>query len=120
LVTFKAYIIIFKICHVYFNKFLVDWTGREQADMTGLRLKRMNLSYDSITHSTMDRAVETAQIIHRRLQSTVPLPLATDEMIIAGAPIPPNPTLSYWKFPDRVRIILKAECLLILAMKIII
>jgi len=72
--------------------------GQQQAAMTGQRLKAMNLSFDSIIHSTLERAVHTAQIIHSYM-STVPI--RADDMLVEGGPIPPNPTVSYWKLPER-------------------
>jgi len=67
--------------------------------MTGDRLRAMNLAYSEIVHSTMDRAVETAQIIHRYLPQ---LPIRTDEMLVEGGPIPPSPTITYWHLPQKV------------------
>jgi len=72
--------------------------GEQQAAMTGQRLRSMNLTYQVIVHSTLERAVQTAQIIHKHI-STVPL--RADEMLVEGGPIPPNPTVSYWKLPER-------------------
>jgi len=72
--------------------------GEQQAAMTGQRLKAMNLTYDSIVHSTLERADQTAHIIHSYI-STVPI--RGDDMLVEGGPIPPNPTVSYWKLPER-------------------
>jgi len=72
--------------------------GQQQAAMTGQRLKAMNISFESITHSTLERAVQTAQIIHSYIQT---VPIRPDEMLVEGGPISPNPTVSYWKLPER-------------------
>lgn len=72
--------------------------GREQADLTGRRLKEMNLTYKAIVHSTLERADETAQLIHSHIPR---VPLGMDDMLREGGPIPPNPTVSYWGLPER-------------------
>ena len=74
--------------------------GRAQVELTAQRLRRMNLTYVSITHSTLERAVETAEIIRSHLRHVAVTP---DEMLVEGGPVPPNPTISYWRLPDRVR-----------------
>lgn len=43
--------------------------GREQARLTGLRLKELGLPYTRIVMSSMTRAVETAQIISKEIPS---------------------------------------------------
>ena len=74
-------------------------SGREQAALTGDRLRQTNLTYNEIVHSTLDRAVETASIIGRYLPST---PLRADDMIVEGGPVPPLPTVTYWHLPQKV------------------
>ena len=74
--------------------------GREQAAITGERLRQANLSYNEIIHSTLDRAVQTAQIIHSYLPR---VPLHADEMLVEGGPVPPIPTITYWHLPQKVR-----------------
>ena len=73
--------------------------GREQAAITGERLRQANISYNEIIHSTLDRAVQTAQIIHSYLPR---VPLHADEMLVEGGPIPPVPTITYWHLPQKV------------------
>jgi len=73
--------------------------GREQAAMTGERLRQSNISYSEIIHSTMDRAVETARIIHYYLPSS---PLRGDDLLVEGGPVPPVPTITYWQLPQKV------------------
>ncbi|KAL1451301.1 hypothetical protein MTO96_043865 [Rhipicephalus appendiculatus] len=62
--------------------------GRKQADMTGQRLKQTGIPFTRMVHSTMERATETAEIIHKHLQS---LPMEPCELICEGAPVPPEP-----------------------------
>ena len=42
--------------------------GREQAELTGQRLAALGLKYDTLVHSSMSRATETANIISKHLQ----------------------------------------------------
>lgn len=62
--------------------------GRKQADMTGQRLKETGIPFTRMVHSTMTRATETAEIIHKHLQW---LPMEPCELICEGAPVPPEP-----------------------------
>lgn len=41
--------------------------GREQAELTGLRLASLGLKFNKIVHSSMTRAVETTEIISKHL-----------------------------------------------------
>jgi len=75
--------------------------GREQAALTGEKLRQSNISYVELIHSTLDRAVETADIIHQYLPNTR---LRGDEILIEGGPIPPQPTIPYWQLPPQVRL----------------
>lgn len=74
--------------------------GRKQADMTGERLKQMGIPFTRIIHSTMCRATETAEIIHKHLPS---LSMEPCELICEGAPVPPEPPFRYtgWNPSDR-------------------
>ena len=65
-------------------------SGREQAALTGERLRQTNITYNEIIHSTLDRAVETASIIGHYLPS---VPLRADDMLVEGGPVPPLPTV---------------------------
>ena len=58
------------------------------------------MPYQSITHSTMIRARETAELVHAHLPD---LPIQEDGMLIEGGPEPPHPTITYWGLPERVR-----------------
>ena len=68
--------------------------------MTGERLRQANLSYAEIVHSTLDRAVQTAEIIHKHLMPTTPI--HADDMLVEGGPVPPLPTITYWQLPLKV------------------
>jgi len=78
----------------------IFFVGCEQAAMTGERLRQANLSYTEIVHSTLDRAVQTAQIIHKYLPTA---PLHADDLLVEGGPIPPLPTITYWQLPQKVK-----------------
>lgn len=41
--------------------------GREQAELTGMRLASLGLKFDKIVHSSMTRATETTNIISKHL-----------------------------------------------------
>jgi serine/threonine-protein phosphatase PGAM5 len=75
------------------------FTGREQANATGRRLKELGMPYGAIIHSPLDRAVETAQIIHKHLSD---VPVHVDDILQEGGPVPPEPTITYWGLPERV------------------
>ncbi|XP_018908302.1 serine/threonine-protein phosphatase PGAM5, mitochondrial isoform X3 [Bemisia tabaci] len=73
--------------------------GRRQAELTGSRLQALNLPYNSIIHSSMQRAIETATIIHKFLPD---VPMSSCSMLEEGAPYPPEPQVSHWK-PEAVQ-----------------
>ncbi|XP_070204213.1 serine/threonine-protein phosphatase PGAM5, mitochondrial-like isoform X3 [Littorina saxatilis] len=68
--------------------------GREQAEITGQRLRDLDLDYTRMVSSTMARAVETADIIHKYLPG---LQLDRDDILREGAPIKPEPYHSTWR-----------------------
>ncbi|KAL1467007.1 hypothetical protein MTO96_005873 [Rhipicephalus appendiculatus] len=68
--------------------------GRRQANLTGSRLQQLGIPFCQLTHSTMTRAAETAEIIHQHLPH---LPLYQCELIREGEPIPPEPQYGIWK-----------------------
>ena len=68
--------------------------GRGQADMIGLRLKELGLPYTKIIKSTMTRATETADIIHKHFPD---LPASSCDFIREGSPIVPDPPSSHWR-----------------------
>lgn len=71
--------------------------GREQAEMTGLRLNEIGKLYkfNKLHHSTMIRAIETAEIIRTKLPKDIPVNV--DPLLCEGAPIPPEPPVGHWK-----------------------
>ncbi|KAK2154794.1 hypothetical protein LSH36_257g03081 [Paralvinella palmiformis] len=72
--------------------------GRYQAKLTGMRLRALNIAFDRIVHSDLERATQTAQLIRAQLAD---LPMIADPMLVEGGPVPPEPTISYWSLPDR-------------------
>ncbi|XP_023370727.1 serine/threonine-protein phosphatase PGAM5, mitochondrial isoform X3 [Otolemur garnettii] len=72
--------------------------GREQAELTGLRLASLGLKFDRIVHSSMTRAVETTDIIGKHLPGVCKV---STDLLREGAPIEPDPPVSHWK-PEAV------------------
>ncbi|KAM4827308.1 serine/threonine-protein phosphatase PGAM5, mitochondrial isoform 2-T2 [Thomomys bottae] len=72
--------------------------GREQAELTGLRLASLGLRFNKIVHSSMTRAVETTDIISKYLPG---VSRVSTDLLREGAPIEPDPPVSHWK-PDAV------------------
>ncbi|XP_046351530.1 serine/threonine-protein phosphatase PGAM5, mitochondrial-like isoform X1 [Haliotis rufescens] len=68
--------------------------GQEQADITGRRLKDLNLPYTVLISSTMTRAKETADIIHKHVPH---LSIQRNDLLREGAPIPPEPASAHWR-----------------------
>lgn len=62
---------------------------------TGERLSVLDYPWTSITQSTLTRAVETCSLIQKFLPSNIPL-VSTD-LLIEGAPVPPDPPSKHWK-----------------------
>lgn len=74
--------------------FMFKFEGREQAAMTGKRLKELDFDYTNLIHSTMTRAMETAKIIKEFLPS---IPVIECSLLEEGAPIPPEPPVGHWR-----------------------
>lgn len=70
--------------------------GRDQAAMTGKRLKELDFPYTNLVHSTMTRAIETAKIISEYIPH---VPVKECMLLEEGAPIPPEPPVGHWKPP---------------------
>lgn len=97
----------------YFDNAVVDKErfltslGRAQADLTGQRLKQLELPYAALISSTMTRALETAKLIHKHMPELTHI---TDDSLREGAPIPPEPPIGTWRpepkqfFQDGARI----------------
>jgi serine/threonine-protein phosphatase PGAM5 len=71
--------------------------GREQATITGERLKQLDIKFTETIVSTMTRAKETADIILSQLPEARKLQLKIDSMLEEGAPIGPEPKIGSWK-----------------------
>ncbi|XP_004709686.1 serine/threonine-protein phosphatase PGAM5, mitochondrial isoform X2 [Echinops telfairi] len=72
--------------------------GREQAELTGLRLASLGLKFDKIIHSSMTRATETTDIISKHLPGVCRV---STDLLREGAPIEPDPPVTHWK-PEAV------------------
>ncbi|KAM5193548.1 serine/threonine-protein phosphatase PGAM5, mitochondrial isoform 2-T2 [Mantella aurantiaca] len=70
--------------------------GREQAELTGLRLASLGMKYTHIVHSSMTRAKETTEIISKHLPG---VQKSSSDLLREGAPIRPDPPVCHWK-PD--------------------
>lgn len=68
--------------------------GREQASITGKRLKDLNFPYTRIVQSSMQRALETSQLIHVHIPG---VKVETCSLLQEGAPIPPEPPIDHWR-----------------------
>nr|XP_045015658.1 serine/threonine-protein phosphatase PGAM5, mitochondrial-like [Jaculus jaculus] len=62
--------------------------GRQQAELTGLRLASLGFRFDRLVHSSMSRAVETSDIIGRHLPG---VPRAGTDLLREAAPARPDP-----------------------------
>nr|CAB3264803.1 serine/threonine-protein phosphatase PGAM5, mitochondrial-like [Phallusia mammillata] len=73
--------------------------GKEQASLTGLRLKELGLDkkLNLVTYSTMTRAKETCDLIYKQLDA--PITLEKSDLLREGAPIEPDPPTPHWA-PD--------------------
>ena len=67
--------------------FALARVGREQADLTGQRLKELGYPYTTVINSTMSRAKETADVVCKHLPH---VPREECDLIREGAPIPPE------------------------------
>lgn len=75
--------------------------GREQAKLTGLRLKELGLPYTRLIQSTMTRATETAQIICKENPT---IPVSSCNFLREGAPIKPDPPSASWRPEEQVSV----------------
>uniref|UniRef100_A0A8D0YUL2 Serine/threonine-protein phosphatase PGAM5, mitochondrial n=2 Tax=Sus scrofa TaxID=9823 RepID=A0A8D0YUL2_PIG len=77
--------------------------GREQAELTGLRLASLGLKFNKIVHSSMTRAIETTDIISKHLPGVCRV---STDLLREGAPIDPclaSGTQASPGLPSRVR-----------------
>jgi len=75
------------------NRHLTD-VGKRQAQITGERLKGMDIKFDRVIASTMTRAQETANLICEAVQD---IPREDCSLLREGAPWPPLPKSNNWK-----------------------
>lgn len=68
--------------------------GRKQAEFTGARLKSLKINFNKMTRSTLSRAQETGKIISESLPE---VPVDLDDLLVEGAPIPPEPPVGHWR-----------------------
>ena len=68
--------------------------GREQATLTGKRLKELNIPVNEFVKSTMTRAQETGDLILAELSSVSKV--SNCNLLEEGAPIPPEPYVRAW------------------------
>jgi serine/threonine-protein phosphatase PGAM5 len=69
------------------DQMILTTLGREQAELTGKRLSelRNRFKFNKLHHSTMIRAIETAQLIHKELNlSGLELPVSVDPLLCEG------------------------------------
>ena len=78
---------------------LLCHTGKAQANLTGVRLKKMGVVFSRLVHSSMARARETSQLIRVHLSQ---VSVEEDSLLIEGGPTQPDPTVSYWSLPNKV------------------
>ncbi|XP_014310850.1 LOW QUALITY PROTEIN: serine/threonine-protein phosphatase PGAM5, mitochondrial-like [Myotis lucifugus] len=71
--------------------------GREQAELTGLRLASLGLKFNKIVHSSVTRAVETTDIISKHARCLPGVSMVSTDLLRKGAPIEPDPPESHWK-----------------------
>lgn len=76
-------------------------SGRNQANLTGQRLKVLDIKWDKMIRSTMTRAQETGKIISTELAMNIPI--ENCYLIEEGAPIPPQPAVGHWHPEPSVR-----------------
>ncbi|KER28656.1 hypothetical protein T265_13530, partial [Opisthorchis viverrini] len=68
--------------------------GREQLDLTGLRLKHLKFPYSIVHYSTMTRAVESTEEVLKHLPGVKAIP---SDLLREGAPYPLEPPLPYYR-----------------------
>ena len=83
------------------DKKVLTELGREQARLTGQRLRALSKNYNVLLHSTMPRARETAQLISECLPN---VPTAETDLLREGAPIRPEPPSKRWRPKEYVSV----------------
>lgn len=77
------------------QRFLTD-VGRQQAEFTGERLKALEIPWERMVKSTMQRAQETGKIIAQKVGDAIPT-VDHCSLIEEGAPIAPEPPIGHWR-----------------------
>ena len=90
----------YELNHSESDKKILTELGRQQALATGERLQHLNKSYAHILHSTLIRAVQTAQLISKSLPD---VPMKSTDLLKEGAPIVPEPPSRHWRPTASVR-----------------
>lgn len=91
---------VFLIRHGQFDRKTGRLTdlGRQQANLTALRLKDIKQHFSNIYYSSMPRAQETAEIIHQTLNWAN---AKSDDGLREGGPVEPIPLLTHFKMDER-------------------
>lgn len=83
------------------EKRILTALGREQAKLTGIRLKELSSDYSVLYCSSMPRARESADIVAEILPN---VPRRELDVLCEGAPIKPQPPSKHWKPDEYVRL----------------
>ena len=84
----------YEMNHSESDKKILTELGRQQALATGERLKQLDQPFSYILHSTLIRAVQTAQLISKSLPD---VPMKSTDLLKEGAPIEPEPPSRNWR-----------------------
>ncbi|GBM09354.1 Serine/threonine-protein phosphatase PGAM5, mitochondrial [Araneus ventricosus] len=76
---------------------LLTALGKKQAELVGQRLKDLKFNYTKMIRSTMTRARETSDIIHKFFPD---LPVENCDLLREGFPVQPEPPGKSWSVPD--------------------
>ncbi|CAL1285073.1 unnamed protein product [Larinioides sclopetarius] len=71
--------------------------GKKQAELVGQRLKDLKFNYTKMIRSTMTRAMETSDIIHKFFPD---LPVESCDLLREGFPVQPDPPAKNWSISD--------------------
>uniref|UniRef100_A0A1I8H891 Serine/threonine-protein phosphatase PGAM5, mitochondrial n=2 Tax=Macrostomum lignano TaxID=282301 RepID=A0A1I8H891_9PLAT len=83
--------------HAQYEQECLTALGREQASLTGQRLRELNVRFRALRYSTMTRARETAEAILRHLPQG--LDVEPCRLLEEGAPVPPEPPAANYQPP---------------------
>jgi len=71
--------------------------GLRQATQTGKRIESLGITFDSLTCSTMTRAIQTAELIQKELTIGNIKKLTKDPLLNEGVPASPEPPVTDWQ-----------------------